>query len=172
MWKRIFTLPTKGLPVPYNLLVGDFDSSLGSGARGWVIIDSSTPEIAVIQDPAGLAAGQGNAKFIIVKDGPKKGFKSVDWWAPWRTGLGNNNDAFGQWIFRNIYATGSEAGMYFERDINGTIIVENCVGIGRAFAGGGGGTARYRDGKWEPTLIFRRCYFMCLDWWGDAGELP
>ena len=72
MWKRIFTLPTKGLPVPNNLLVGDFDSSLGSGARGWVIIDSSTPEIAVIQDPAGLAAGQGNAKFIIVKDGPRK----------------------------------------------------------------------------------------------------
>ena len=93
----------------------------------------------------------------------------MDWWAPWRTGLGNNQVAFGQWIFRNIYAVGSEAGMYFERDINATIIVENCVGIGRAFAGGGGGTACYRDGKWEPTLVFRRCYFMCLDWWGDAG---
>ena len=159
----------KGAVGSYNLLIGDFNGSLGSGARGWVIIDSSTPEIAVIQDPEGLAAGQANAKFIIVKDGPKVGYKSVDWWAPWRTGLGNNNDAFGQWIFRNIYATGSEAGMYFERDINGTIIVENCVGIGRAFAGGGGGTACFRDGKWEPTLIFRRCYFMCLDWWGDAG---
>jgi hypothetical protein len=159
----------KGADGSYNLLVGDFDGSLGSGASGWVIIDSSTPEIAVIQDPVGLAAGEGNAKFIIVKEGPKAGFKSVDWWAPWRTGLGNNNDAFGQWIFRNLYTTGSEAGMYFERDINAPIIVENCVGIGRAFAGGGAGKACYRDGKWEPTLIFRRCYFMCLDWWGDAG---
>jgi hypothetical protein len=159
----------KGADGSCNLLVGDFDGSLGSGARGWVIIDSSTPEIAVIQDPVGLAAGEGNAKFIIVKEGPKAGFKSVDWWAPWRTGLGNNNDAFGHWIFRNLYATGSEAGMYFERDINAPIIVENCVGIGRAFAGGGAGTACYRDGKWEPSLIFRRCYFMCLDWWGDAG---
>jgi hypothetical protein len=60
--------------------------------------------------------------------------------------------------------------MYFERDINAPIIVENCVGIGRAFAGGGAGTACYRDGKWEPTLIFRRCYFMRPTLVGDAGS--
>ena len=44
-------------------------------------------------------------------------------------------------------------------------VVEGCVGIGR-FAGAAviAHTAR----KDEPVL-FRRCYFLNLDWWGDAG---
>ena len=43
----------KGAAGAYNTLIGDFDGSLGSGAKGWVVIDSGDPE---------------------------KGFKSWDWW--------------------------------------------------------------------------------------------
>ena len=35
----------------YNLLVGDFDGSLGSGATGWVVIDSGCPKVIVRTDP-------------------------------------------------------------------------------------------------------------------------
>lgn len=41
----------------YNALIGDFDGSLGSGGKGWVLLDSSDPQ---------------------------KGFKSWDWWGPFR----------------------------------------------------------------------------------------
>ena len=47
----------KGAPGAYNSLIGDFDGSLGSGAKGWTVIDSGDPE---------------------------KGFKSLDWWGPIR----------------------------------------------------------------------------------------
>jgi hypothetical protein len=47
----------KGAAGAYNTLMGDFDGSLGSKAKGWVLIDSGDPE---------------------------KGFKSWDWWGPIR----------------------------------------------------------------------------------------
>jgi hypothetical protein len=43
----------QGAAGSYNALIGDFDGSLGSGAKGWTLLDSSDP---------------------------KKGFKSWDWW--------------------------------------------------------------------------------------------
>ena len=36
----------------YNLLLGDFDGSFGSGAKGWVVIDTGVPGVAVRQKPA------------------------------------------------------------------------------------------------------------------------
>jgi hypothetical protein len=45
------------------------------------------------------------------------------------------------------------------------VVVEDCVGIGR-FAGAC--VIAHAPRKDEPVL-FRRCYFANLDWWGDAG---
>lgn len=144
----------KGAAGAYNLIVGDCDGRLGSGASGRVVIDSG--------DPAG-------------------GFKSLDWWSTIRaTTKGwspqHNDPTFSsigwdRWILRNLYTTGGDAGLFWDlTDKSGsgfTVIVEDCVGIGRAF-GGGLGYPITRDN--EPS-VFRRCYLMCLDWWGDAGGL-
>lgn len=37
----------KGAKGSYNLLVGDFDGSLGSGAKGWVVVDAGVPLVTV-----------------------------------------------------------------------------------------------------------------------------
>ena len=47
------------------------------------------------------------------------------------------------------------------------MIVEDCVGIGRAF-GGGVCYPVLRPG--EPN-VFRRCYFLALDWYGDTAAV-
>jgi hypothetical protein len=41
----------EGAPGAYNTLAGDFDGQLGSGAVGWVVIDSSCPGVGVRTDP-------------------------------------------------------------------------------------------------------------------------
>lgn len=144
----------KGAAGAYNLLIGDSDGRLGSGATGRVVIDSSDPE---------------------------KGFKSYDWWGSFRSmkqGWSPEHTAptfssidWDRWILRNLYATGSDAAFFWDlTDKCGeqfTVIVEDCVGIGRAF-GGGLGHPVVREN--EPTT-FRRCYLASLDWWGDAGAL-
>jgi hypothetical protein len=144
----------KGAAGSYNLLVGDVDGRLGSGAAGWVVIDSGDS---------------------------KKGFKSVDWWStmratsqgwsPTHTEPTFSSIIWDRWIFRGLYATGGDAGLFWDlTDKSGsgfTVIVEDCVGIGRAF---GGGFAYPAARKGEPT-VFRRTYLMSLDWWGDAGAL-
>ena len=138
----------------YNLMVGDFDGRLGSGARGWVLVDSGDPT---------------------------KGYKSWDWWSSfaasdkkWPTG--NNRKAFSslvcdRWIFRNLYMTGGDAGLFWDlTDKSGesfTVVVEDCVGIGRAF---GGGVCYPIVRETEPSL-FRRCYFLALDWVGDTAAV-
>ena len=134
-----------------NILQGDCDGRLGSGASGWVIVDSGDPE---------------------------KGFKSYDWWTTMRayrrgwspqhadetfSGVG-----WDRWVIRNIYASGSDAGLFWDMVDEAepfTVTVEDCVGIGRAF---GGGAAQFLGRPDEP-IVFRRCYLACLDWWGDAG---
>lgn len=144
----------KGAAGAYNALVGDWDGSLGSGAKGWVLIDSGDPKL---------------------------GFKSWDWWSTfaaadknWPTG--NNQKTFSgivcdRWIFRNLYATASDAGLFWDlTDKSGegfTVIVEDCVGIGRAF---GGGVCYPVVRPKEPT-VFRRSYFLALDWVGDSAAV-
>jgi hypothetical protein len=144
----------KGAAGSYNLIVGDSDGKLGSGAMGRIIIDSGDPQ---------------------------KGFKSYDWWTTIRAttkGWSQEHTAptfssitWDRWILRNLYVTGSDAGLFWDlTDKSGeqfTVIVEDCVGIGRAF-GGGVGHPIVREN--EPTT-FRRCYLASLDWWGDAGAL-
>jgi hypothetical protein len=145
----------KGAAGAYNELVGDCDGRLGSGAKGWVLIDSGDPQ---------------------------KGFKSWDWWSTigatdknWPTGnkTGKTFSAIvcDRWIFRNLYTAGSDAGLFWDltnRSGEGfTVICEDCVGTGRAF---GGGLAYPIVRPKEPS-VFRRCYFLALDWNGDTAAV-
>ncbi len=144
----------KGAPGAYNLLVGDVDGTLGSGARGWVIIDAGDPNT---------------------------GFKSWDWWSTMRASTtawsrGNNKTNFScvvwdRWALRHLYATGGDAGLFWdlthESGSGFTVLVEDCVGIGRAFGGG----LCYPCVRPDEPSVFRRCYFLALDWGGDTGAV-
>ena len=113
----------RGAAAAYNELIGDFDGRLGSEAQGWVLIDSGDPD---------------------------KGFKSWDWWGPIRSSdkhwpHGNNQETFSsiiwdRWTLRNLYVAGGDGGFFFDlTDKSGegfTVVVEDCVGTGRAFGGG------------------------------------
>ena len=144
----------KGAKGAYNLLIGDVDGRLGSGAAGRIIIDSGDPQ---------------------------KGFKSYDWWGTiratskgWRpefTEQTFSSLCWDRWILRNLYSSGSDAGFFWDlTDKSGegfTVIVEDCVGIGRAFGGG----VCYPVVRPDEPSIFRRCYFLALDWVGDTGAV-
>ena len=141
----------KGAAGAYNLLVGDFDGRLGSGTTGWVVLDSGDAE---------------------------KGFKSYDWWGPIRAykkswSKEHTEETFSaigwdRWMLRHFYAAGGDGGLFFDLVDKAepfTVIVEDCVSIGRAF---GGGVANILSRPDEPS-IYRRCKLWCLDWWGDAA---
>ncbi|MBN2316837.1 MAG: hypothetical protein JXM79_23110, partial [Sedimentisphaerales bacterium] len=144
----------KGAAGAYNSLVGDFDGRLGSGAKGWTIIDSGDPE---------------------------KGFKSWDWWGPIRASdkywpHGNNQETFSsivwdRWKLRYLYTAGGDGGFFWDLTNKSgegfTVVVEDCIGTGRAF---GGGVAYPTVRENEPSL-FRRCYFLALDWVGDTAAI-
>lgn len=155
----------KGAAGAYNRLIGDVDGSLGSGAAGWVVIDSSCPGVAVRR-------GDRDGWFTIVKSElPETGFKCVDWYVTLRCDGDMSSIVWDRWNLRHLYATGSDGGIGFDmargKDLGAefSAIVEDCVGIGR-FAGAY--AAGHVGRKGEP-VIFRRSYFMNLDWWGDAG---
>ncbi|NLX56200.1 MAG: hypothetical protein GXY58_13910 [Planctomycetaceae bacterium] len=138
----------------YNTLVGDCDGRLGSGAQGWVLVDSGDPEL---------------------------GFKSWDWWGTLRASDrlwpgGNNRETFScivwdRWQIQNLYVAGGDGGLFFDlTDKSGkgfTVVVEDCVGTGRAF---GGGVVYPTARPGEPS-VFRRCYFLALDWVGDTAAV-
>lgn len=144
----------KGAAGAYNAIVCDFDGALGSGAKGWAVIDSG--------DPAA-------------------GFKSWDWWSTIRASdkhwpTGNNRETFSsivwdRWALHRLYAAGSDAGLFWDLTNKSgegfTVVVEDCVGIGRAF---GGGVVYPKVRPDEPSL-FRRCYFLALDWVGDTAAV-
>ena len=99
----------KGAKDSYNLIAGDFDGRLGSGATGWVIIDSGCPDVVVRVD---TEAGGGYPPFkVLDSGGPEPGLKSIDWWGPWRCTPDFSGVIWDRWIFRHLYATGSEGGM-------------------------------------------------------------
>ncbi len=144
----------KGAAGAYNALIGDADGKLGSGATGWVLIDSGDHEL---------------------------GFKSWDWWSTIRASDknwsgGNNKETFSsivwdRWILRNLYTAGGDAGLFWDlTDKSGegfTVIVEDCVGTGRAFGGG----VCYPVVRENEPSVFRRCYFLALDWVGDTAAV-
>lgn len=141
----------KGAERAYNELVGDFDGSLGSGAKGWVVIDSGDPE---------------------------RGFKSYDWhgairaykkgWSPEHKDESFSAVVWDRWKFQRLYVTGGDAGLFFDlvdKIEPFTVVVEDCVSIGRAF---GGGVASCLSRPDEP-VVFRRSNLWSLDFWGDTA---
>jgi alpha-L-fucosidase len=141
----------RGAEGGYNELVGDVDGRYGSGAKGWVVLDSGDP---------------------------KQGFKSYDWWGPIRSNEKGWSEehteatfsaiAWDRWVLRNLYVTGGDAGLFWDLTDQVkpfSLIVEDSVGIGRAF---GGGVAHGMARPGEPT-VFRRCKLWALDWWGDTA---
>jgi len=141
----------KGAQKAYNELIGDIDGRYGSGTTGHVIIDSG--------DQA-------------------KGFKSYDWWGPIKAYKQGWSEAhteptfsaiiWDRWIVRNLYVTGGDGGLFWDLTDQTkpfTIVVEDCVTIGRAF---GGGVANCLSRPEEP-ITFRRCKLWALDWWGDTA---
>jgi len=141
----------RGAQGAYNELVGDHDGTLGSGARGWVVIDSGDAE---------------------------KGLKAYDWWSTIRAyskgwSKEHTEETFSaigwdRWRFQHLYATGAEAGLFFDCTDHVepfTVVVEDCVSIGRAF---GGGVAACLSRADEP-IVFRRCHLWSLDFWGDTA---
>ena len=141
----------KGASGAYNLIAGDSDGSLGSGRLGWVVIDCGDPG---------------------------RGFKSYDWWGTlkaykkgWSKEHTDENFSgicWDRWVLRNLYVSGGDGGLMWDcvdQVAPFTVVVEDCVSIGRAFGGGvGNGLAR----AGEPT-VFRRCNLWALDWWGDTA---
>ncbi len=144
----------KGAAGAYNALICDFDGRLGSGVKGWGLVDSGDPQ---------------------------KGFKSWDWWSAFRASdkhwpTGNHQETFSsivwdRWKLRHLYVAGGDAGLFWDLTNKSgegfTVVVEDCVGTGRAF---GGGVVYPTVRKNEPSL-FRRCYFLALDWVGDSAAV-
>jgi len=144
----------QGAAGAYNTLRGDFDGRLGSGATGWTVIDSGDPE---------------------------KGFKSWDWWGPIRASdkhwpQGNNRETFSsivwdRWNLRYLYTAGGDGGFFWDLTNKSgapfTVVVEDCVGTGRAFGGG----VAYPTVRPEEPSVFRRCYLLALDWVGDTAAV-
>lgn len=142
----------RGSANAYNQLIGDFDGSLGSGAKGWVVIDAGDPEL---------------------------GFKSYDWWSSIRAyakGWSENHCGetfssvcFDRWCFRRLYFCGGDGGIFFDGTDGHaepfSVLVEDCVSLGRAF---GGGAANVLSRPDEP-ITFRRCQFYALDYIGDTS---
>jgi hypothetical protein len=142
----------RGAAGAYNSLIGDMDGRYGSGTTGWVVIDAGDPE--------------------------QKGFKSYDWWGPIRSNAQGWSKAhtdstfsaigWDRWNLKNLYVTGGDGGIFFDLTNQVkpfSVVVEDCIGIGRAF-GGGVGNCLSRPS--EP-ITFRRCSLWALDWWGDTA---
>lgn len=154
----------KGAKGAYNVLAGDFDGRYGSGATGWVVQDSGAPPVLLRKHPT-------QWMWQTYEGDPSKqwGLKSIDWWGPTKCDQTFSGERFDRWIFRNIYSAGSEGGIGWDmtcsKGVEFSALAEDCVGTGR-FCGACAGGHTGRPG--EP-VTFRRCYFMCFDWWGDAA---
>jgi len=147
----MLSTPYKGADGAYNALIGDMDGRYGSGTTGWVVLDSGDP---------------------------KQGFKSYDWygpirsneqgWSPEHTDPTFSAIVWDRWVLRNLYVTGGDGGLFWDMTDHVepfTVVVEDSVGIGRAF---GGGIASCLSRTDEP-ITFRRCHLYALDWWGDTA---
>ncbi len=160
----------KGAPGAYNTLMGDFDGSLGSGAKGWAVIDSGAPEVIVRTNPNG---GTGNPGWMLLNEGdPKKewGLKSIDWWGTGRCSPSKSCILWDRWIMKNLYTTGAEGAgwdLTVDKGSEFTTITEHCVAIGR-FSGICVGAF---VGRPKEPVVIRDCFSMCLDWWGDAAGI-
>ena len=137
----------KGAAGAYNVLQADFDGSLGSGATGYAVFDASHPTRGHTTDIAGPYIAN---SFLQSRDA--------------------SGEIWDRWIVRHVYAAGGDAGVFwdirFRKAEPLTIVVEDCVGIGRAF---GGGVAGHIMPRADEPVVFRRCWLCTLDWIGDAA---
>ena len=150
-----------GVKGGYNELIGDVDGRFGSGATGWVIVDSSDPEL---------------------------GYKSYDWystvrayqkgWSAEHTGETISSRGWDRWIVRQLYVTGGDAGLFWDCLDDSepfTVLVEDCVSIGRAFGIGAAFGCELEEDQGttrdDEPILFRRTWAASLDRWGDAGAL-
>lgn len=158
----------KGARDAYNVLEGDFDGSLGSGASGWVVIDSGAPEVIVRTDHE---RGGGNPPWKLLDEGDPRnewGLKSIDWWGTTRCLPDHSSILWDRWVFRNLYTAGAEGfgwDLTIDKGAEFTTITEHCVCIGRFSGVCVGAFVGRRD---EPVVL-KDSYFMCMDWWGDAA---
>ena len=145
----------------YNELIGDTDGRFGGGACGWVIVDSSDPQ---------------------------RGYQSYDWystirayqkgWSAQHTGETISSHNWDRWIVRRMYVTGGDAGLFWDCLDDPqpfTVLVEDCVSIGRAFGIGTAFGCKPEENRGttrdEEPIVFRRTWAATLDRWGDAGAL-
>ena len=131
----------RGAEGAYNRFIADFDGALGSGTTGYAVLDASDPE---------------------------RGLKSVDWWSNFRENPEESSIEWDRWELHHVYATGGDGGLFWDfppKIEPFTVVVEDSVGIGRAF---GGGMGNFLPRSAEP-IVFRRCHLWALDWWGDAA---
>jgi alpha-L-fucosidase len=131
----------RGAEGSYNYLVVDWDGSLGSGTSRYAVVDASD---AV------------------------RGMQSVDWWGFPRCTPDFSGVTWDRWVLRHIYATGGDGGLFWDLPFKieeFSIIVEDSVGIGRAFGGGAG----HFIARPEEPIVYRRCNLWSLDWWGDTA---
>ena len=75
-----------------------------------------------------------------------------------------------RWMVGHIYATGANCMLWIDQERenqNGpcSMVVDDCVAFGQAASGGGA----WFVGRPDEPLLFRRCFFMNLDWYGDCG---
>lgn len=72
---------------------------------------------------------------------------------------------------RYLYTAGGDAGLFWDLTSKSgegfTVIVEDCVGTGRAFGGG----VAYPIAREKEPSVFRRCYFLAFDWVGDTAAV-
>ena len=131
----------KGAAGAYNVLEADLTGAFGSGVAGYAVLDCGDPEL---------------------------GLKAVDWWSTFRASPDFSGVGWDRWVIRGIYSTGGDAGLFWDLPPKVepfTVVVEDSVGIGRAFGGGVGNVYSRPE---EPT-VFRRCRLWSLDWWGDTA---
>jgi hypothetical protein len=71
----------------------------------------------------------------------------------------------------DVYLSTGDTGLFWDlTDKSGqgfTVVVEDCVGTGRAFGGG----VVYPTVRPNEPSVFRRCYFLALDWVGDTAAV-
>ena len=139
----------------YNALIGDFDGSLGSGAQGLGAARFRRSRkgfqelglVGTVPRHRQELANRQQDRADVLRDR----LRSLD--LP--------QHVHGRRRRRAVLGSDNQSGEGF------TVIVEDCIGTGRAF---GGGLAYPVVRPKEPS-VFRRCYFLALDYVGDTAAV-
>jgi len=121
----------KGAAGAYNMIEGDWDGSLDSGASGWVVIDRARRAWRC----ARIQGGHRQPYFMLLPDGDPDqgdGLKSVELVGTWRCDPSYSAAGWDRWVFRRLYWHWLGGGHRVGHDLPGwggvLAIVEDCVG--------------------------------------------